>query len=254
MRIDDPNFRNILPSASASASVPPTGGMPGIIFSGPESSGPSFGLGQASQDPFNWQVMGDLFTTTHGLVPTSYTFLLQTAIKAGVLKSTAQAFPALNSATAHGVYRIDQSISINAVPNFRQGDDFIILIDGDLTINREITVPPGTTVIFSAKGDIIVSEDVGLIEGLYSADGSFIVQGVGNCPGTRDIPLNIEGTVVANAGRHGGGAGTTFINGRTLCAGNSTTPVITFTERPDFLINYPEIVKTTTKVWQEIAP
>ena len=96
------------------------------------------------------------------------------------------------------------------------------------------------------------------IEGLYSADNNFYAKwpnNINDCSGVADLRLNVAGTVIANAGRGmPGHISGTFVNNRTLCANNSTYPSVSFIERPDFLLNYPEMVKVSTKVWQEVAP
>lgn len=242
LRLDN-GFSSAIPSGKY-ASVPGTGGMPGIIFSGKTS--PSFGLGQASQNQFNWQVGSfsnpELFTTSHSIIPTSYNFLSETAQGSGINPATA----AINNSLSHGIYKIDGNLNINAPVTFGTGN-FIILINGNLNINANITVLPGSTVIFSAFG-ITVGSNVTEIEGLYSADGNFTVNGAGGCPGTPDSQLNVAGSVIANAGRHGG----TFVNNRNLCGNNSTLPSVTFTERPDFMLNYPSMVKQIPRSWQEL--
>jgi hypothetical protein len=258
MRIDTGFTIDHLPSSSAYASIPnaPNSLMPGIIFSGKTT--PLLSPGQASL--FRWQVgtptNPNIFTVNHSTIPTSYNFLLKTAENAGItpveiIGSTLSTTVTQN----HNIYKTTGDVSITSATTFGSGD-FIILVNGDLSIDENITVPPGSTVIFSASGDIVVCPTCSTsIQGIYSADGSFIVQGIsdlptpGSCP-TQDITLNIEGAVIANAARNGGA----FINHRSLCAGNSTTPVITFTERPSFLIYYPDLIKQTNRVWQELAP
>jgi hypothetical protein len=272
----DPGFTigtNPLPSSSSYASVPnpPNSLMAGVIFSG--RTKPVFSPGNASY-PFDWQVGSsdnpDIFTTNHNTIPTSYEFLMETARGSGVPMTPITLIDNTTSAstyghiTAHGVYTIGSSDTdttyISSDVKFDSDQigsgNFIILVKGDLSIDANITVPVGSTVIFSVSGNIIICPTcTENIQGIYSADGSFTVQGIsdlspaGSCP-TKDIPLNIEGAVVANAGRKGG----TFINHRSLCSENYTTPVITFTERPDFLINYPEFIKQNNNFWQELAP
>ena len=132
------------------------------------------------------------------------------------------------------------------------------MINGNLNINEEIHIPIGSTAIFSAKGNITVNKGIGepassiapTIEGLYSADGNFVADGNKNCSLTSDLRLNVGGSVIANAARGGG----TFVNNRDLCAGNASFPSVSFIERPDFILNYPNLVQQTTRAWQEVAP
>jgi hypothetical protein len=263
----DSGFANTMP-AGKFASLPGSGGMPGIIFSGAIT--PSFGAGSASIT--NWQVSGssvdrrDVYTDTHSLIPSSYSSLLETAQTSGItpIDISTQCTGgitncALNTSLLNGVYIAQGDLYLNGSGyTFPGGKNFIILINGDLFINEKIIVPVGSTVIFSAKGDITVSESIGeaatstspTIEGVYSADYNFITDIDGNnCP-TADLRLNIEGSVIANAGRGGG----TFINNRHLCDINASDPSVSFIERPDFILNYPSFIKQRVRIWQEVAP
>jgi hypothetical protein len=156
-------------------------------------------------------------------------------------------------------------LTIDSPVTFGTGN-FVILVNGSLDIKAKITVPVGSTAVFSVKDDITVDKAFGEahgtvcnttthagcdIEGLYSADHSFIADGDSgnNCP-TEDLRLNVAGSVIANAGR---GVGV-FENKRSLCADNSTDPSVSFTERPDFMLNYPSFVKQIPRAWQEMAP
>jgi hypothetical protein len=275
-----------LPSASTYASVPPlsyAGGMPGVMFSG--VSTPSLGGTDRKVSALNWQVGGstketrEVFTDTRNLVPTSYRFLLETAESSGItpvdlITPTNYCGTGgidnctLSSTLPNGIYKSNGNLNLSsATYTFPAAKNFIILVNGALTINGKILVPIGSTAIFSVNGNITVNSAVGettadttcnitspthagcSIEGLYSADNDFIVDGPHSCP-TADKRLNIAGTAIANAGRTGGA----FVNNRSLCGGNSTNPSVSFVERPDFMLNYPSMVKLTTRVWQDVAP
>jgi hypothetical protein len=165
----------------------------------------------------------------------------------------------LTPGLTNGVYSIDGDLTLNDPLNdplngtgytFTGGKNFVILVKGNVYINEKILVDKGSTLVISASKDITVNSSVRQIEGLYSADGKFTINTASNCPGTPDIKLNVAGTVIANAGRTGG----TFVNNRTLCGGNSTNPSVSFIERPDFILNYPSLVRQTTRAWQDVAP
>lgn len=117
-------------------------------------------------------------------------------------------------------------------------------------MNGNITVPNGSTVTFSVSGNINVAKTVTNIQGYYSADQSFIVLGTNNCTLSSDVQLKAEGSVVVNAGQNGG----TFQNQRDLCASDTTTPAVQFIERPDFIINAPQLIQFARPIQKEIAP
>jgi len=267
LRLDKGSFANLLPPATYTSVPFVTGMPPGVVFTG--NSTPFYGSsGQAS--PANWSVgspqFPEFFTDTHGNIPTSYTFLVSAAQALNIKPTT---ISSINGITRPGIYTSGDMTIASPVNfgNFGTGN-FVILVNGDLIIKAKITVPIGSTAVFSVKKDITVDENVGElagtlcdastheggcdIEGLYSADHSFIADGEkGNkCPTTGDKRLNVAGSVIANAGR-GGGA---FENNRSLCTDNSTGPSVSFTERPDFMLNYPSFVKQIPRAWQELAP
>jgi hypothetical protein len=252
LRLDKGTFVNLLPPATYT-SIPFVGGMPGIVFSG--KSTPSFGLGQASIT--NWiagsPLYPEVFTDTHSIIPTSYTFLTETAQSSNIIPTP---LSSVTSSLGRGIYITGGDLTINSPVDFGTGN-FIILVNGNLNINARITVPVGSTLVFSVKGDITVNKTLGeaasstssTIEGLYSADHDFIADGNNNCPAS-DLRLNVAGSVIANAGRGGG----VFVNRRSLCTDNSSYPSVSFIERPDFMLNYPSFVRQIPRAWQELAP
>jgi len=225
--------------------------MPGIIFSG----GNDFGPGGVSST--NWQVgqsPAEIFTTNHAAIPTSYNFLKETAKNSGITPA------ALTSTTfalgiSHNIYQTDgDGLTIGSRVEFGSGNfftgNFIILVDGDLNISANIIVDSGSTVVFSVSGNIYVAPSVTEIEGIYSADGTFHTKSsdtLPDCPVNPDLQLNVAGSVIVNAGRNGG----TFKNYRSLCNNDATRPSVTFTERPDFILNYPSLTQQIMRSWQD---
>ncbi len=257
-------------------------GTPGIIFSGNATA--DFGGGQASINPYNWQV-GDIpgvgkypesYTPSNGVIKTSYNYLLAAATKNGLtirditsycggnlntcdLPDTAAAFP-------NGIYKAEGDLHITTNTTFPAGKNYVILVHGDLYIDNEIHIPKGSTAIFSAGprsggtgGNIIVDKTVGInqannydnfqVEGWYSADRSFTIDGENNCP-TKDYRLNMAGAVVINAGLNGG----SFVNNRDRCSDDANCPVFFIQERPDFTLNAPTFLQIAPRIWREVAP
>ncbi|MBI2442416.1 MAG: hypothetical protein HYV40_01595, partial [Candidatus Levybacteria bacterium] len=64
-----------------------------------------------------------------------------------------------------------------------------------------------------------------------------------------DRMLNIEGAVIMNASLTGG----TLKLYRQLCS-QSGYPTLTVKERPDMILNMPDILKNPTYTWREVAP
>ncbi|HSW97438.1 MAG TPA: SdrD B-like domain-containing protein [Candidatus Saccharimonadales bacterium] len=244
--------------------IQPSAGIctnPGIAFSG--NTTPNFGStgGQASAN--NWVVGTTQYPSvlkSTNIVHTSYAYLLakmrQSGITAVNLESKCGSSPttACLSALPHGLYQSSGNITLQGF-TASAAQNYVFLINGDLTLSGNISIPVGSTALFSSGGNIIVSNTVGgaatatasNLDGFFSADKSFIIQSTGTCP---DLRLNIAGSVIVNAGLTGGA----FTNNRDLCTSNLQCPAISITQRPDFLINSPAFFKYANHVWQELAP
>ncbi len=245
------------------ASLAGTGGYPGIIFAG--SSDYSFcsdpGGCPERSSVTGWVVGGSVYPERYapvdsgGRLKTSYEYISSRVLEAGI---TPVVITELTSGLENGVYKVSGNLDTpSGTYTFTVDKDYLFLIEGDLNINGNIKVPVGSTATFVVRGNIIVNEGVGQldynstttnIEGLYSAGSRFVLNGTGDCATERR--LNMAGNLVINAGLSGG----TFQNERDLCEGNSTCPVFSITERPDFILNAPELIKHSTYIWQEVAP
>lgn len=270
----DSGFNDPIPQAAscgAYASTPGSQSAPGIIFSGASSY--TFGQGQASQNPYNWVAGGLSYPDSYGpvksggLVKTGFSFLQSKASQAGLNIVDISAYCSggitnctLSGTIPHGVYIANGSMTIvNGSFTFPTGQNYVILVNGDLTIKGKIFVPNGSTAVFSASGNINVDKSVGEssvsstasdIEGVYSSDKSFILQGTNNCSLGNDTRFNVAGAVITNAAGNGG----SFQNLRDLCAGNVSCPAFSTISRPDLILNTPDFMKQANFTYQEIAP
>lgn len=241
---------------------------PGIVFSGDSTF--TFGQGQASSS--NWQVGGtvypEVFQGTTGQLQTSYQHLLDTTNSADVTPTNLTSFPTcsnlanctLPATLPNGVYQANGNVTIN---NYTVGAnrDYIFLINGNLTLNGNITIPSTSTVLFSASRDILVSSNVGSasnsyplpaaqLQGFYSAGEDFIAQGINDCLLGADKMLIVAGAIIVNAN----GTGGNFVNQRDLCGGNPQYPVFSIQARPDFILNAPAFLMKQNTVFREDAP
>jgi hypothetical protein len=248
---------------STYASSVGSGGSPGIIFTGNSSfSFCADSICQERSSVNQWVVGGTTYPEnfgsdgTGGNLKTSYDYMVSRLKEAGI---TPTETTELSDGLANGAYIISGDLNTPASGyTFASDKDYVFLITGNLNINGNVKVPVGSTATFVVRGDINVLPDVGVIsctssvsniEGLYSVDGNFIMQGLNDCDAGVDRRLNLAGNLVINAGLSGG----TFQNSRTLCADNATCPVLSIMERPDFILNAPEILKFTNYIWQEQA-
>lgn len=279
---------------SSYASVPgPMSNTPGIIFTGSTGPNLGQGMASdPSPNNWNWQVGGSTYSEVfrpvrNGVIRTSYSYVYTTLKQGGIT-------PTILSTTECGVFGITNCtlsptlsngvyISGNTYPSnltlagtgtpatytFPADKDYVFLVNGDLTINTRIIVPVGSTATFIVKGDIKISKDVGdiarticdptiaghpgcHIEGFYSTDKSFIANGnsPSGCPASPDRRLNVSGGIVVNAGLTNG----ILEYNRDLCDDSLICPSLSIVERPDMVLNAPEILKHSTYVWQEVAP
>ena len=243
----------------------------GIVFSG--DSDPN--LGTTGLPSINEWLVGDatfpdLFNPAVSK-KTSTAYLLSKAAQMGLTTTDLNTVPGCSDYTSctlpanlvSGVYIVNgENVTLNLTGGgytFPPGN-YVFIIKGDLNINEKIIVPNGSTAIFSAY-KITVNRTVGEsefcpagdppsdIEGWYSADGDFIADGTNNCATATDLRLNIAGSVVTGAAGTG-----LLINNRDLCAGNINSPSLYIKARPDFILNAPSVIKTSTYTWQEVAP
>jgi hypothetical protein len=237
---------------------------PGIIFTGNGAN--DFGQGYPSANLNNhW-----LVSQAINLLSTSYTAVMQNVQDSGI---TPAAWSCNLSAcvlpTAPGVYTIGQATDTvkitsnttfpNSNPNI---DKFTFFIPGKLEIGASITVQIGAVATFIVKGDINVDGNVGEavntsstsdIDGYYSTDGSFFINGTNDCtggPSSADKRLNVSGAIVVNAA--GASVGTLQVK-RDMCAGD-VCPTFSITTRPDFVLYAPTYLETGAALWKEIAP
>lgn len=243
---------------------------PGMIYSG--SADPNFGSGQASPNPYDW-VVGNftypqIFQPVNAtVIRSSYGYMNTTAVQSGITPTALDSgcnnsLGCSLSSLGHGLYSTTGVVYINASDlSCKNGDgtngNCVILINGDLHIKGNITVPVGSTATFSVSGNIYVDNPISPnpqvtnIQGFYSTDGSFYTGGNnGDCTQSADSALTINGAVVVNAGLGGG----TFQNQRDLCGGNLTCPAVDVKERPDIILNAPDFIKHPTYIWHEAAP
>jgi hypothetical protein len=202
-------------------------------------------------------------------VNTKYSEMWNTLYKGGILTENDNffrdacvpgGFPPdceLKTGLPGGVYSAgeNQNVTITNTSsyNFLSGQDYIFLIKKDLVIKTNLIVPPGATVLFIVEGDIIVAPNVSKIEGIYSTDNNFIVKSACDVCGEFDIPLYINGSVIANANQELEEIGD-FINERDLGSQNAITPAVTFKYRPDFVLNMPQLLRYKSYSIKEIAP
>ncbi len=259
-------------SCQSYASLSGPGGTPGIVYSGVGSA--DLGSGQASTNPYNWNVGGiNQYSESYGPassgspLATSYTNIKNLTISNGTPPTTMTtahcgasgiASCTLSPTLASGVYEAVGNLTLANNYAFPANRDYVILVTGNLRLNGTLDVPVGSTVLFSVQGNIYVSPNVGTatvtstaphLEGWFSTDHSFYVEGNNACP-TRDNRLNVEGAIIVNASLTGG----SFYNQRDLCFQNSNCPVFYIKERPDFILNSPRFVKNAPRVYKEVAP
>lgn len=231
---------------------------PGIAFSGNASY--SFGKGQISST--NRIVGGTIYPESYNSsspIASSYTSLSSKTAQAAITPTGLTSICNISSCTlpsnlAHGVYTSNGDVVLNAY-TFPANQNYVFLINGNLTINGSITIPQGSSAVFAVSGNIIVNPSVGVIassaspsvEGIYTTDKSFIVKSAGNC---NDLRLNIAGAVITNAALGGG----IFQNDRDLCGGDSSYPTISFIQRLDFLFSLPTFIRTRNSYSWEAAP
>lgn len=261
----DKGLTNYVPSnpscSGAFTAIPKASSSAGILFTGDEKA--EFGKGKASAS--EWVVGGvsypEVYQTSRGYLPTSYLSILGSIDKSGViLKNLVCNLNNCNlpSDLPSGAYKAFGDVKLNSY-SFPANRNYLFLIDGDLTVSGNITVPIGSTALFTASGNIIIDSSVGEVpsctastnlQGIYSADKNLTIDGINDCTVSADKMLTIEGSVFVNAEIDNG----IFINERDLCSNNYNYPSVRLIERADFIINTPSLLKRKSLTYTEEAP
>jgi len=141
-----------------------------------------------------------------------------------------------------GVYYAQSSRTLSGDWSLGANRWVVLLVEGDVNINTNITVPVGSFLAIASTGNINFSEDVTQAQGMFVADGTIE---------TAESAQTFEGQGVFAAG------------GFTLMRDfederNDTTPIETFIARPDFIMSsYKDTdhnVWWFFQKWQEVAP
>ncbi len=245
-----------------------TTSTPGIIFTGDQTA--TFGTGQSSEK--GWVIGGasypEVFRSSRSSLPLSYASVLAAAQKGGqqiinltdVQGCSNPDLCALPSNLASGVYKTtNRNMTISSAFTVAANRNIVILVDGTSIIRAPITVPAGSTLTYIVKNDLTIDTTVGQaaacngsnsLEGFFVSGRNITVEGTNNCSIGADLQLRVGGTFIANANLQGG----SFVNNRDLCGGNAQYPSILFSDRPDFVMNAPAILKRKSLIYQEVAP
>lgn len=257
---NDNGITNLEPAGQYLVTTSPACTSPGLIYTG--STTPNFGQGGSST---TGQVVGgfqnpEVFNPSNlSNLQTSYSNLLAKAQNAGITPINLATVCNLTNCTLpanlpHGLYLANGNVNLNAY-TFPAGQNYVILVNGTLTIQGNISTPVGSSDLFSTSGNIIVAATVGSppnvttsdLDGWYIAGSSFIVNTNAVCSTLR---LNIAGTVVADALGNGG----TFQNNRDLCGSDGTSPTVSFLPRLDMLLHAPTFLEQEQTLSQELSP
>lgn len=265
-------FSEAIPSGATCqsyASITGPGGTPGIIYSNGTADFGKTG-GQASTNPYNWKVNSIYTPVTPNSIRSSFSYINALVAQNHITPINLNTIicPDLSACNlgnlANGVYSVTGDVTLignggSGKYNFPPNKDFVFLINGNLTINTEISVPKTSTALFTTLKDITVASNIGTndkastapnLEGWFSAGANFNIRGTSTCP-TPDLRLNVAGAIVVNAELKGGSFNNTE---RDLCAGNLSCPVFYIEERPDFTLNAPTFLQAAPRIWQEVAP
>lgn len=130
--------------------------------------------------------------------------------------------------------------------NVGSSDVVVFLVEGDLSIENEISVTPGGFLAFLVTGNITIDSSVDSEDGLAALAGVYVADGVIRT-GVTDTKLIVEGTFVGWSG---------VVLERTFLSGEraNSEPAEVFRYRPDLKLNVPSFLKRPKIDWQEVAP
>lgn len=253
-------------SVGENAAAPVDAQYPGIFYSsgGTLKFGNGVSSGKAWTVPTEYSINAKTQNRNGGV---SYDFYKSKARQEGVtIIPISDGVLDPNVLSANGVYEVKDvanggtgMLTINSALAIN-GKRIVLLVSKEVTINAlaNITVTNGLLII-AAKGSITVDPTVTNLDGYYSAEKDIILSSAGNtCSnGVSDVPLTVNGTLIANSLKpfaSVGPSGGTIQNKRSLCITNFTTPSLKVLSRPDFLIQMTDFYKTSYTKWQEVNP
>jgi hypothetical protein len=243
----------------------------GVLYSdGNIDLGP---LGAAAASSNQWVVDNTTYASTADR--TSYSYITATLRQSGITPSDLAlnnrcGAGGINDCTLDanlpsGIYISNSDLNLRGY-TFTGNRNYVILVNGNLKINGEIHVNVGSTALFSVSGNITVDKTIGTgdssvvanlcaqttqLDGIYSADGSFIIDGTNDCSVGVDQRVNIGGSIITNAS---GASGGKIDNRRDLCANDRNAPAFALVTRADLMLYIPEFIKYKSDAWREVAP
>ena len=140
-------------------------------------------------------------------------------------------------AAANGVVIQEGDYSTGGAISVANGENMILLVNGNVTIDNNINVVPGGFLAIIASGDIIVVDGVDNVEGVLIADGTINF-------GSGDQQLTAEGIFT-------GWSGITLARELT---NNNLLPAEKFIYRPDLQLNAYQYLLWLGINWKEVAP
>lgn len=136
-------------------------------------------------------------------------------------------------------------------------NNWVVFVDGNLTVNANLIMPAGSTLVFVVKGNITVNTAVTEADGVYITGGTFAdYDNVGTkSRNTSPYNLTIKGAVYAHAFDL-----SSFLSNQPGCVStspscnNATTPTDYVVFQPTYLVQLSQMIGSPAVSWQEVAP
>lgn len=166
-------------------------------------------------------------------------------------------FPDFNAVAKPAVkatpYNLYKSMATAGNWVIADGESYVFLVDGDVTIKGTITIPGSGFLAFIATGSIIIDSSVGtaytsttpVVEGIYVADGTFQTGSSSTLGKERFVG---RGMFIANSFLLQRDLETFVVNG------NRTRAAELFIYNPRLLLSMPQEMMGVPYTWQEVAP
>lgn len=203
----------------------------------------------------------------------SYSFYISKARREGVsintITSIASSALIPPSGADNQIFEFKGAATISNPISIPNDVRVILLVDGDINIEDEISVGTNSLFILAASGNIVVSKEVGVestpasnlssktpnLEGIYTAEKGMTIDGENDCSTETDRRLNVSGALIANSkSPFASGEGGKIKLDRSLCDSNGKYPALYVASRLDFLVNLTDFYKTNYSKWTEEKP
>lgn len=143
--------------------------------------------------------------------------------------------------TIYNEYHSKLGLGLTGVTTIGTGNTGIMFVNGNLSIDSDITVPTNQYLMVVVSGSINIGVGTSRVDGIYVASGGI------NAIGNVDNQLVINGVLYAT-----NGSNIRLARSYNVKMTNNTTPAVVVNYRPDMIFALPGIISKVLSGWKEL--